>query len=314
MIRTEDLTKIYDDTIAVNELNLHVQKGDAFGFIGPNGAGKTTTISMLAGLVKPTRGRVFIDDTLYLDSTWMPHGAMPVKAKIGYIPDRFGVYENLTVREYLHFFACAYKLPADKRKTAIDDAIALTDLTARSGGLVAALSRGMQQRLALARVLLHNPEVLLLDEPASGLDARARVEVRELLKELRRMGKTIFVASHVLTELEDLCNRIGIVEAGSLMFVGTLDELRAKIATQQVVHVQVAGRGDEAIALIAAQPYVDTVQPTDGAIAVHMKTAMPSESHLAQQLCAAGFALTHYEIDRPTLETVFIKLTKGVLQ
>ena len=314
MIKTEDLTKVYDETVAVKGLSLHVRKGEVFGFIGPNGAGKTTTINMIAGLVKPSKGSVYIDGKLYLNADWMPHGSMSAKSKIGYIPDGFGVYENLTVREYLHFFACAYKLPSDQRGAAVSDAIDLTDLGSRRDSFVAALSRGMHQRLAVARVLLHNPSVLLLDEPASGLDARARVEIRELLKALRSMGKTIFIASHVLTELEDLCNCVGIVEAGELLFCGTLQELRTQLATGQVVHLAVAARGEDARAAIESQPYVDHVEPGDDTLAVHMKRPMPDESHLAQQLFAAGFALTHYEIERPTLEKLFIKLTKGTVQ
>ncbi len=314
MIRAENLTKMYGDKAAVRDLSLHVRQGDAFGFIGPNGAGKTTTINMLAGLVRPTRGKVWIAGKLYVSDRWITADAAEVKSEIGYIPDRFGVYENLTVREYLHFFACAYKLPRAKRKSAVDNAIELTDLWPRERSLVSALSRGMQQRLALARVLLHNPKVLLLDEPASGLDARARVEIRELLKELRRMGKTIFIASHVLTELEDLCNTLGIVEAGKLLFVGGLDEIRSQIAAEQVVRVGVAARGEAAAAFIKSLPYVDSVQPEEGRLVARMKGAMPDEGALARELFQAGYSITHYEIVRPTLETVFMKVTKGVVQ
>lgn len=314
MLKTDKLTKAYGDVIAVKALDLHVGQGEAFGFVGPNGAGKTTTINMLAGLIKPTRGRVYIDGKLYVDENWMPYGASELKSKIGYIPDRFGVYENLSVREYLYFFACAYKLPPNQRGAAIDAALELTDLAPRAGAMVPALSRGMQQRLAIARVLLHNPDLLLLDEPTSGLDPRARVEIRALLEELRRMGKTIFIASHVLAELENLCTRIGIIERGEMLFKGTLDELRAKIATEQVVLVRVADRATDAAAAVEAEPYVGRVEVTGQELKVHMKEPMRGEDQLAQLLFAKGFALTHYEIQRPSLETVFMKLTKGLVQ
>ena len=314
MIRAEELTKVYGDTIAVKGLDLHVGRGEAFGFVGPNGAGKTTTVNMLAGLIKPTRGRVYIDGELYVDENWMPTGASPLKAKIGYIPDTFGVYENLTVREYLYFFAAAYKLPAQEREPTVDDALDLTDLVPRADSMVAALSRGMQQRLAIARVLLHNPDLLLLDEPTSGLDPRARIEIRELLKELLRMGKTIFVSSHVLSELEDLCNRFGIIERGEMVFHGTLAELQAQIASGEMVRIRVAERTDEAAAALEAVPYVDGVDAADGTLTVHLSQPMTTPADLSALLFAKGFAITHYELLRPTLENVFMKLTKGLTQ
>jgi len=313
MIRTEQLTKVYGDIVAVKWLDLNVSQGEAYGFIGPNGAGKTTTINMLAGLLKPTRGRVYIDDELYIDENWMPHGASPVKSKIGYIPDSFGVYENLSVREYLYFFACAYKLPRDGRSAAIDGSLDLTDLGARADSMVHGLSRGMQQRLAIARVLLHNPGLLLLDEPASGLDPRARIEIRELLKELRSMGKTIFIASHVLTELEDMCTQFGIIEQGTLVFSGTLDELRDQIASELTVRIKVADRTEEAKLAIEDDSCVERVDETPNGLLVRSRGPLPDDAHLSRLLFSKGFSVTHYEIQRPTLETVFMRLTKGLI-
>ena len=313
MIRTEQLTKVYGDVVAVKWLELNIGQGEAYGFIGPNGAGKTTTINMLAGLLKPTRGRIYIDDKLYVDENWMPHGASPLKSKIGYIPDSFGVYENLSVREYLYFFACAYKLPRNTRSSAIDASLELTDLGSRADSMVNALSRGMQQRLAIARVLLHNPGLLLLDEPASGLDPRARIEIRELLKELRNMGKTIFIASHVLTELEDMCTQFGIIEQGSLVFSGTLDELRDQIASEQTVRIKVADRTNEAKLTIESDSCVERVDETTNGLIVRTKGPLPDDAHFSRLLFSKGFPVTHYEIQRPTLETVFMKLTKGLI-
>ena len=213
MIQTLNLTKHYDRLIALNELNLEVKAGDCFGFIGPNGAGKTTTIKILATLLRPTYGEARIDGL-----SVGPVNARQVRSIIGYVPDYLGSYEDMVVREYLEFFAAAYSIHGPKRTQVIDDVLNLTDLGYKANAEVNSLSRGMQQRLSVARVLLHDPKVLLLDEPASGLDPRARIEIRELLKELHRMGKTILISSHILLELADLCDKVAIIEQGKLLF------------------------------------------------------------------------------------------------
>src|SRR5262245_31592604 len=207
MIQTINLTKRYGELMALANLNLQIEKGDCFGFIGPNGAGKTTTIKILATLLRPTWGEARIDGLSVGFKT-----AREVRAIIGYVPDYFGSYEDMVVKEYLEFFAASYNIHGEKRKQTIDDVLTLTDLSYKADAEVNTLSRGMQQRLSLARVLLHDPKVLLLDEPASGLDPRARIEIRELLKELHRMGKTILISSHILLELADFCTKIGIIE------------------------------------------------------------------------------------------------------
>jgi len=213
MIKTTHLHKKYKNLVAVKDLNIEIERGDVYGFIGPNGAGKTTTIKILATLISPSFGTASIDG---YDVRDYPRA---VRAKIGYMPDFFGVYDDMKVWEYLDFFAAAYKIPRQQRVNIIDDVLELTDLHNKREDFVEALSRGMKQRLCLAKTLVHDPDVLLLDEPASGLDPRARIEMRELLKELRRMGKTILISSHILTELADFCNKIGIIEKRGTPFL-----------------------------------------------------------------------------------------------
>src|SRR5882724_10073894 len=234
IVDIERLSVFYGKQVAVRDLSLTIPRGEVFGFIGPNGAGKTTTIRVLATLLKPTRGVVRILGT---DVAISPQ---VVRRCIGYVPDSFGVYEDLSVTEYLHFFAAAYRIEREKRAGTVADVLALTDLSNKAEAQVDALSRGMKQRLGIARILLHDPQLLLLDEPASGLDPRARIELRELLKELQRMGKTILVSSHILHELSQLCTRIGIIEAGRLVAEGSLSDIYRKLDLKRTVHVQIS--------------------------------------------------------------------------
>ena len=214
MIETRDLTKMYGELYALNRLTLKLERGDVYGFIGPNGAGKTTTMRILATLLNPTWGEASVCGySIY-------NNAKEIRRLMGYMPDFFGVYDDMKVIEYLEFFAAAYRIKGPERRRKCDQVLELVDLGYKRDALVTSLSRGMTQRLGLARVLLHEPQVLLLDEPASGLDPRARIEMRELLKELRSMGKTILVSSHILPELADICNKIGIIERGKLLFDG----------------------------------------------------------------------------------------------
>src|SRR5438477_7966678 len=219
VIKTVNLTKRYGTLVALSNLNLEIQPGDCFGFIGPNGAGKTTTIKILATLLQPTWGEARVCDYV------VGYQSRQIRPLIGYVPDSFGAYEDMVVQEYLEFFAAAYDINGAKRKQMVDDVLNLTDLAYKRDAMVDSLSKGMQQRLSLARVLLHDPKVLLLDEPASGLDPRARIEIRELLKELHRMGKTILISSHILLELADFCTKIGIIERGQMVFTGTVREI-----------------------------------------------------------------------------------------
>ena len=250
LVSVENLGVSYGRTHAVRGLSFGISRGEIFGFIGPNGAGKTSTIKVLATLLKPTSGCVKIAG---LDVLAHPH---EVRRKIGYMPDFFGEYDDLTAKEYLHFFAAAYKIPTAKRAGIVGDVLALTDLTAKTDALVDGLSRGMKQRLGLARVLLHDPDLLLLDEPASGLDPRARIEMRELLKELQSMGKTILVSSHILHELAQFCTHIGIVEAGQMVACGSLQEIYRALSLRRTVHIQLANPSPELAAKIRALPHV----------------------------------------------------------
>src|SRR5687767_6027571 len=218
-LATYRLTKRYGALTALDDLSLELERGDVFGFIGPNGAGKSTTMKIVAGLLEPTAGHAEV-----LGKRVAGNGDF-VRRDVGYMPDAFGVYEDLTVTEYLEFFASAYAIPRRERKKVVADVLELTDLKYKQDALVDSLSRGMQQRLGLARVLVHDPPILLLDEPASGLDPRARIEIRELLKELQRLGKTIMISSHILSELGEFCNKLGIIERGKLIISGTIDDL-----------------------------------------------------------------------------------------
>src|SRR5215217_2510998 len=229
MIETRDLTKMYGDLYALNRLTLKLEKGDVYGFIGPNGAGKTTTMRILATLLTPTFGEANVCGySIYKN-------AQDIRRSIGYMPDFFGVYDDMKVIEYLEFFAAAYRIRGPKRRQVCDEVLELVELGYKREALVTSLSRGMTQRLGLARVLLHDPQVLLLDEPASGLDPRARIEIRTLLKRLGTMGKTIMVSSHILPELADICNKVGIIERGELVFNDTVDALLKKVRPHTVL-------------------------------------------------------------------------------
>src|SRR5499427_1299852 len=235
MIRLENVTKRYGQMAAVDNVSLDIARGEVFGFIGPNGAGKTTTIKMLATLMLPNTGKLTIGG---FDVERQP---VEVRRIIGYMPDSFGVYEDLLVWEYLDYFSALYRIDTTSRKRAINDVLELTDLTSKRDAQVMSLSRGMKQRLCLAKTLLHDPDVLLLDEPASGLDPHARIEIRELIRELCRMGKTVLVSSHILTELADFCTSIGIIEAGRLLAAGRIDEITAKLTGNVVVDITIKG-------------------------------------------------------------------------
>ena len=245
MIETRDLTKMYGDLYALNRLSIKLERGDVYGFIGPNGAGKTTTMRILATLLNPTWGEASVCGySIY-------NGAKEIRRLIGYMPDFFGVYDDMKVIEYLEFFAAAYRIKGPERRKKCDQVLDLVDLGYKRDALVTSLSRGMTQRLGLARVLLHEPQVLLLDEPASGLDPRARIEMRGLLKELRNMGKTILVSSHILPELADICNKIGIIERGKLLFDGDVQSAIRRVRQHTVFDVAVTdgmdGAGQRAV-------------------------------------------------------------------
>src|SRR6266487_4649122 len=234
MVDIQHLRKDYRNLTAVKNLSLELEQGDIFGFIGPNGAGKTTTIKMLATLLIPTAGTASVNG---IDVVKHPE---QIRSIVGYMPDFFGVYDDIKVWEYLDFFAAAYRIPRDRRPQIIDDVLELTDLSVKKDAYVEELSRGMKQRLCLAKTLIHDPKVLLLDEPASGLDPRARIEIKELLKELKAMGKTIIISSHILPELADFCNKIGIIEQGEMIVSGDVNEIMRQVTGGKMLELRVA--------------------------------------------------------------------------
>ena len=307
MIQLKGLTKYYGDLAALVDLDLNIQKGDVFGFIGPNGAGKTTTMRILATLLEPTRGQGFIDG---LDVT--KHGKA-VRSRVGYMPDFMGVYDDLKVYEYLEFFAAAFNIDRRKRKPIVDGVLELTDLQGKRAMAVDSLSRGMQQRLGLARVLIHDPKVLILDEPASGLDPRARIEIRELLRELKRMGKTIMISSHILSELEEICDQVGIIELGKLVFSGTMEEIRSHLGVHNRIRVRVAQNQQKAVDLLLALPQIHQVTLNDGHIAVTFKDDQETDGIVARTLVHGNIDIISLEPEQLKLDDAFLQLTKGIV-
>ncbi|MBX3386148.1 MAG: ABC transporter ATP-binding protein [Phycisphaeraceae bacterium] len=326
MIETINLTKRYGELIALDSLNLALEQGDCFGFIGPNGAGKTTTIKILATLLKPSSGQAMIDGLT------VGYQNRQIRPLIGYVPDFMGAYEDMVVTEYLEFFAACYNIHGSQRRKVVGDVLDLTDLNYKATAEVNSLSRGMQQRLSIARVLLHDPKVLLMDEPASGLDPRARIEIRELLKELKRMGKTIIISSHILPELAELCNTVGIIERGKLLFSGTVDEVLRRARVGQTVQVAVLDRTVAAAQLLQKLPGVAKVSVADdtamrngtGAKAgagdgriIHVALdpgARLDISDIPNVLMNNGFRILSFSEESVNLETAFMRLTKGVVQ
>ena len=319
MIETINLTKRYSDLVALDSLNLTLDEGDCFGFIGPNGAGKTTTIKVLATLLKPSSGQAQVCGLT------VGYQNRQMRRMIGYVPDFMGAYEDMVVSEYLEFFAAAYNINGDARRKVVRDVLELTDLTYKATAEVNSLSRGMQQRLSIARVLLHDPKVLLMDEPASGLDPRARIEIRELLKELKRMGKTILISSHILHELAELCNVVGVIERGKLLYSGSVSDILRRARVGHVLHVGVTDRFADAAELIAKFPGVSKVSTVDGGITVNGKPTPlfqvafdDAKGHtftdLPNVLVNQGFRIAQFTEEPVNLETAFMRLTKGLVQ
>lgn len=309
MIETRDLTKMYGELYALNRLSMKLDRSDVYGFIGPNGAGKTTTMRILATLLQPSWGEATVCGySIY-------NNAREIRRAIGFMPDFYGVYDDMKVIEYLEFFAAAYRIKGPERRKKCEQVLELVDLAYKRDALVTSLSRGMNQRLGLARVLLHEPQVLLLDEPASGLDPRARIEMRGLLKELRNMGKTILVSSHILPELADICNKIGIIERGVLIFDG--DVKTAIKQVQQHIVLQVAVKPEQtqrARDLIEKHADVLSVEVNDETkvMRLTLRDGVSDGSAIAQTLVSEGFALRTLKEEEVNLEHVFMGITKGI--
>ena len=307
MLKIENLTKQYGKLCAVDSLNLQIETGDIMGFIGPNGAGKTTTIRVVATLLRPTFGTAYVDG---IDVLANPEQVRPM---IGYMPDFFGLYHDVKVWEYLDFFAAAYRMPKSKRAGAIGDVLELTDLTIKRESFVSELSRGMQQRLCLAKTLLHDPKLLLLDEPASGLDPRARIEIKELLKELRKMGKTILISSHILPELADFCNKIAIIEQGKLVVSGDVDTIIQQCRGGTMLRVGLVDRHEEALALIRSLDSIKDAQ-LQGSTILAAYCGVPGEEHaILDALSRNGFKVQSFAEAEVDLEDVFMRVTRGVV-
>lgn len=314
IIEIRNLSKRYGSRLAVNDLSLTVQAGEIFGFVGPNGAGKTSTIRMLCTLLAPTAGEILVAGHS------VRRNPRQVRQAIGYMPDFFGVYQDMKVWEYLDFFAACYNIPESQRPGLIADLLELVDLTHRRDDWVDKLSRGMKQRLSLARTLVHDPQVLVLDEPASGLDPRARVEIRELLVELARMGKTVFFSTHILSDVAEVAGRVAIIEAGELVASGDLDELRTRLMPRRQVELTVLERLEEAQALLQAQPGVSQVQALPAAanggrqrLEFEFTGDDQELSALLRELVRNDIPVVHFSEDRRDLEEVFMRATKGLV-
>ena len=307
MIELINFGKDYGDFTAVQGLNLKIEAGEMFGFIGPNGAGKSTTIRFLATLLKATHGEGIVNG---YSVTGDP---LNVRRSVGYMPDTFGVYDGMKVWEFLDFFAVAYEIPRVRRRQVIGDVLELLDLAHKRDDFVNGLSRGMKQRLCLAKTLVHDPPVLILDEPASGLDPRARLEVKALLKELRRMGKTILISSHILTELADCCTSIGIIERGQLLMHGSIEEVYRQIRSDHHIEIRFTKNMDAGLSILRSHPGTRSVQVEDHSCTVELAGDDDDVARLLRQLVKEGVRMSSFAQKEPTLEDVFMLVTKGLV-
>jgi ABC-2 type transport system ATP-binding protein len=308
MLEVLDLRKEYGGLTAVKGISFCLQPGDIFGFIGSNGAGKTTTIRMIATLLEPTSG------TARLNGADIVKDPMAIRRMIGYMPDFFGLYDDVKVWEYLDFFAAIYQVPPKQRSDVIDNVLELTNLTVKKNAFVQSLSRGMQQRLCLARCLVHDPALLLLDEPASGLDPRARAELKELIAELGRMGKIVIVSSHILPELSDFCNTVGIIEKGELLAYGPVSEIVRASQPTRILEAHVLKDAPGAVELLLRQPQVLAAQATrDGELRIDFAGDVDGQADLLKVLVDGGFRPIGFREHQADLEDVFLKLTTGAV-
>jgi ABC-2 type transport system ATP-binding protein len=308
LVELINLRKEYKNLVAVKGLSLTLEPGDIFGFIGPNGAGKTTTIKMLATLLEPSSGIARVNGINVADD---PEG---VRSVIGYMPDAFGVYDDFKVWEYLDFFAAAYKVPKVDRPGLIDMALELTTLTVKKDAYVDELSRGMKQRLCLAKTLIHDPKVLLLDEPASGLDPRARIEIKELLKELKSMGKTIIVSSHILPELADFCTSVGIIERGEMIVAGPIEAIMQQVLGGRVLEIRVPDIDrQKAVDLLPSVEHVSAVKLIGETLRVDYSGTLDDQSDVLLALIHGGVRVQSFAEQDTDLEDIFLRVTKGLV-
>jgi ABC-2 type transport system ATP-binding protein len=312
-IEVRSLSKSYNNRTAVDDISFTIEENALFGFVGPNGAGKTTTIRILTTLLKPSSGQVLVDGHSAIDKP------QAVRRLIGYMPDFFGVYTDMTVWEYLDFFSACYDVPAAERPGLVNDLLELVELSHRRDDFVDTMSRGMKQRLCLARTLVHDPKILILDEPASGLDPRARVEFRDLLTELRKMGKTIFFSSHILADIAEICTEIAIIEAGKMVTQGNITTMKKRLREHRQVRVRLMGDQVEAAkAILALNPgvfqiEVELADEGDWDLVIHFSGDKAAASDLLRQLVSGGVPLLSFNEETDSLEDVFMKLTKGIV-
>ena len=305
MIKTVDLTKKYGEMYAIQKIELDLEEGDLFGFIGPNGAGKTTTMRIIATLLNPTWGEAYVcGHSIYTKPK-------EIRRLVGYMPDFFGVYDDMKVIEYLEFFAAAYRIKGPARRQRCEEMLEIVDLDFKRDAFANTLSRGQTQRLGLARVLLHDPQVLLLDEPLSGLDPRARIEMRNLMRRLGEMGKTIIVSSHILPELADICNKIGIIDRGVMTVNSAVEDVMQQVRQRIVLQIGVAGDLDAAAKLLDQHDDVDSIEEDAGQLTVVLVPEATDYSGLSAALVEAGHRLTLFREEEVNLESAFMALTKG---
>jgi ABC-2 type transport system ATP-binding protein len=316
IIEIQNLSKHFGKRAAVDDITLNVESGEIFGLVGPNGAGKTTTMRMLVTLLQPDKGEIRVEGHS------VRKNPREVRRLLGYMPDSFGVYGDMTVQEYLDFFGACYKIDPAKRVALINDLLELVEIGHRRSDMVDTLSTGLKQRLGLARVLIHDPTVLVLDEPASGLDPRARVEIRELLREIARLGKTILFSSHILADVAELCTRVAIMENGKLAALGSLEQLNAHLIPHRILHISLLKTisADQAQSTLAALPGIAAVRPLEGFRHVEWHTheaeftGDDAALHaLLTTLLQNGLPVVGFSEDTQNLEEVFLRATQGIV-
>ncbi|HEY3782418.1 MAG TPA: ABC transporter ATP-binding protein [Fimbriimonadaceae bacterium] len=309
MLEVKGLTKSYSNLMAVDNMNFTLNPGDIFGFIGSNGAGKTTTIRMISTLLEPSAG------TAIVNGADINKDPMEVRRHIGYMPDFFGLYDDVKVWEYLDFFANIYQVPAKQRPDVIANVLELTDLTIKRDAFVQTLSRGMQQRLCLARCLVHDPMLLLLDEPASGLDPRARAELKELIIELGRMGKIVIVSSHILPELADFCNMVGIIERGVMLAFGPVNEIVQSGQLTRTLDIRFLLESEHAIGFLMDQPHVSLAERFgEDTVRLSFSGTLEDQVTLLEALIRSKYKVLDFREQQADLEDVFLRITTGAVQ
>jgi ABC-2 type transport system ATP-binding protein len=307
-IELRRLHRVFDQTHAVNDVSFEVYAGEVFGYIGPNGAGKTTSMRILATLDEPTAGDALVDGFSVVDDPDR------VRRRLGFMPDYFGTYQNVNVREYLDFFARAYGLVGRERITSIEEVMEFTLLNTLADKPIDGLSKGMKQRLCLGRTMIHNPSVLVLDEPAAGLDPRARIELREMIAQLATAGKAILISSHILTELAEICDKVGIIEQGRLLAVGSVAEISTRVQEQSTVRVRVLHDEARLQSWLATRADVSDLR-MDGGLAVFSHSGAPeAEAGLLREMVQAGFPVVEFGAKQKSLEDVFLHVTEGRVQ